>query len=115
VPSKIEAVSGYTGGRVSAPSYRQVSSGTAGHVESVKEICDPTRVDYARLLEVFWTHVNPTDPDGQCVDRGEQFRSLIFYADQEQKRLAEDSKRQLSATDHFDQPIVTDIPPLGPF
>jgi peptide methionine sulfoxide reductase msrA/msrB len=111
----IEAVSGYTGGEMAGPTYRQVSSGGTGHVEAVKVIYDPDRVTYTELLRVFWRHIDPTDDGGQFVDRGSQYRSAVFYADEAQRRLAEASKQKLAAEGPFDKPIVTDILPLGPF
>ncbi len=111
----IEAVSGYTGGNVPNPGYKQVSSGITGHVEAVKVIYDPAKINYQGLLEVFWRHVNPTDAGGQFVDRGSQYRSAIFYANETEKRLAEESKRLLATTGPFNKPIVTDILPLGEF
>ena len=115
VDGVIEVISGYTGGSVVNPSYKQVSNGTTGHVESVEVHYDPAKVSYADLLEVFWTHVNPTDLGGQFVDRGSQYRSVIFYADENQRQLAEASKKKLAASGTFDKPIVTDILPLGKF
>jgi len=115
VPGVIDAISGYTGGHVPNPTYHQVSSGTTGHVESVKVIYDPKKVTYQELLDYFWRHVNPTDAGGQFVDRGSQYRSVIFYADEHQHRLAEASKKKLEASGVFDKPIVTEILPLGPF
>ncbi|MEJ2039136.1 MAG: peptide-methionine (S)-S-oxide reductase MsrA [Desulfosarcinaceae bacterium] len=115
VPGVVDAVSGYTGGHVANPTYEQVSSGVTGHVESVKVIYDPNRVTYEQLLDYFWRHVNPTDPGGQFVDRGDQYRSVIFYADETQHKLAEASKAELAASGQFDKPIVTEILPLGPF
>jgi peptide methionine sulfoxide reductase msrA/msrB len=111
----IEAVSGYTGGSVADPSYEQVSAGTTEHVEAVKVIYDPERIDYRRLLEVFWQHIDPTDAGGQFVDRGAQYRSAIFYADARQKALAEASKEMLAAAGIFEAPIATDILPLEQF
>ena len=111
----IEAVSGYTGGKEADPTYRQVSSGSTGHVEAVKIVYDPDRITYAQLLEVFWRHVNPTDDGGQFVDRGPPYRSVIFYADDRQRRLAAASKRQLAASGRFDGPIATEILPLETF
>jgi peptide methionine sulfoxide reductase msrA/msrB len=115
VSGVLEAVSGYTGGHVADPSYKQVSSGTTGHVESVKVIYDPDRIDYAQLLDVFWRHVDPTDPGGQFVDRGSQYRSVIWVADETQRKLAEASKAELAASGQFDKAIATEILPLGPF
>jgi peptide methionine sulfoxide reductase msrA/msrB len=115
VDGVIEAISGYTGGHVKNPSYHQVSAGGTGHLESVKVIYDPSKVSYEQLLDYFWRHVDPTDPGGQFVDRGSQYRSAIFYANETQKRLAEKSKQQLEASGKFNKPIVTDILPLGEF
>ncbi|UCG13504.1 MAG: peptide-methionine (S)-S-oxide reductase MsrA [Deltaproteobacteria bacterium] len=111
----VEAISGYTGGHVANPSYRQVSKGGTGHVEAVKVVYDPAKVSYERLLDVFWRHIDPTDARGQFVDRGSQYRSVIFYANDQEHRLAEASKKRLAASGRFDKPIVTDILPLGPF
>ncbi len=111
----VEAVSGYTGGAMANPTYEQVSAGGTGHVEAVKVVYDPERITYAQLLDVFWRHVDPTDGGGQFVDRGSQYRSVIFYADDGERRLAEASKKKLAESGRFDKPIVTDILPLGEF
>jgi len=115
VKGVIEVVSGYTGGHVKNPTYQQVSGGGTGHVETVKVTYDPKKVSYEKLLDVFWRHVDPTDPGGQFVDRGAQYRSVIFYACETEKRLAEESRERLAASGRFGQPIVTDILPLGEF
>jgi len=115
VDGVIEAISGYTGGHVHEPTYKQVSGGGTGHIEAVKVIYDPARISYGKLLEVFWQHVDPTDPGGQFVDRGAQYRSAIIYASDSEKRLAEESKQQLAASGRFDKPIITDILPLSEF
>jgi len=115
VEGVIEVISGYTGGRVKKPTYKQVSAGGTGHIESVKVIYDPSKVSYEQLLDYFWQHVDPTDPGGQFVDRGSQYRSAIFYANDTEKRLAEKSKQRLAASEMFDKPIVTDILSLGEF
>ena len=115
VDGVIDAISGYTGGHVKNPTYYQVSAGGTGHLESVKVIYDPSKVSYEQLLDYFWRHVDPTDPGGQFVDRGSQYRSAIFYANETQKRLAEKSKQQLEASGKFNKPIVTEILPLGEF
>jgi len=104
-----EAVSGYTGGHVRHPSYSEVSGGTTGHTEAVQVYYDPKVVSYEHLLDVFWRHINPTDPDGQFVDRGNQYRSEIFYHNDTQKRLAQASKKELEKSMVFDKPIVTPI------
>jgi peptide methionine sulfoxide reductase msrA/msrB len=110
-----EVISGYTGGQVANPSYKEVSSGGTGHVEAVKVIYDPTRITYEALLDVFWRHVDPTDSGGQFVDRGQQYTSAIFYASEEERHLAEASKKKLADSGPFGKPIVTAILPLGPF
>jgi peptide methionine sulfoxide reductase msrA/msrB len=115
VDGVLEVVSGYTGGTIPRPTYEQVSAGGTGHVESAKVIYDPDQVSYAQLLEVFWRHVDPTDSGGQFVDRGSQYRSVIFYSDEVQHQLAEASKKDLDRSGRFDKPIVTEILPLGPF
>jgi peptide methionine sulfoxide reductase msrA/msrB len=104
-----KVISGYTGGQTENPTYAQVCSGKTGHIEAVQVYYDPAKTSYAKLLEVFWTHVDPTDALGQFVDRGPQYRSAIFYHDEEQRRLAEQSKTSLDASGIFDKPIVTEI------
>ena len=84
-------------------------------MEAVKVVYDPARTSYAQLLEVFWRNVDPTDDGGQFVDRGSQYRSVIFYGDDQQKGLAEASKQQLAASGRFDKPIATEILPLDTF
>jgi len=115
VDGVIEAISGYTGGHFNNPTYQQVSGGGTGHVEAVKVIYDPAKTNYEKLLEVFWQHVDPTDPDGQFVDRGLQYRSAVFYANEREKHLAKESKQRLGTSGRFDKPIVTDILSLGEF
>ena len=110
-----EVISGYTGGHVVNPTYEQVVSETTGHLESVEVIYDPLKISYEKLLDVFWRQVNPTDAGGQFVDRGESYTSTIFYHNEEQKRLAEESKKKLERSGKFDKPIVTAILPAGPF
>jgi peptide methionine sulfoxide reductase msrA/msrB len=111
----VEAISGYAGGHTDNPIYREVSVGGTGHTEAVQVIYDPDKVTYEELLEVFWRHVNPTDAGGQFVDRGSQYRTAIFYHDDEQKRLAEASKQELAASGRFDKSIVTEIVKLRRF
>ena len=115
VDGVIEVISGYTGGTIDNPTYKQVSAGGSGHIESVKVIYDPDKVSYDALLEYFWRHVDPTDAGGQFVDRGGQYRSAIFYASEKERQLAESSKKTLAASGRFDRPIVTEILPLGAF
>ena len=111
----VEAISGYAGGHMDNPTYEQVCSGSTGHTEAVQVIYDPDRVTYKDLLDVFWRHVDPTDAGGQFVDRGSQYRTAIFYHDDEQKRLAEGSKQEIAASGRFDKAIVTEIVKLDKF
>jgi peptide methionine sulfoxide reductase msrA/msrB len=115
VPGVIKVISGYTGGTKKDPTYKEVSAGTTGHLEAIQVYYDPAQVSYKTLLDVFWRHIDPTDPGGQFVDRGQQYRSLIFYHDEEQKKLAELSKEELGRSGKFTKPIVTEIKPLTTF
>jgi peptide methionine sulfoxide reductase msrA/msrB len=115
VPGIIEVVSGYTGGSEDNPSYSEVSSGSTGHLEAVQVIYDPQKISYEGLLDIFWRHIDPTDAGGQFVDRGPQYGSAIFYHDDEQKGLAEKSKKELGESGRFDKPIVTEIRKLTQF
>jgi peptide-methionine (S)-S-oxide reductase len=113
LPGVVSTTSGYTGGRVKNPSYEEVSSGTTGHAESVQVTYDPAKVSYQKLLEVYWHNVDPTDGGGQFCDRGNQYRTAIFYADEEQHRLAEESKKEAEAK--LGKRIVTQIVPASEF
>jgi peptide methionine sulfoxide reductase msrA/msrB len=113
LPGVVEAISGYTGGRGDNPTYENY--GQKGHVEAVQVVYDPAKASYQALLDYFWRHVDPTDPGGQFVDRGPQYRSVIFYRDAEQQRLAEASKLALEKSKRFAKPIVTEILPLTKF
>ncbi len=115
VPGVIKVVSGYTGGHKKNPTYEEVSAGTTGHVEAIQVYYDPSQVSYKALLDFFWRHIDPTDPGGQFVDRGQQYRSIIFYHDEEQKQLAEKSKEDLNHSGKFSKPIVTEIKPFTIF
>ena len=110
-----EAVAGYAGGTQENPTYREVSSGTTGHLESVQVTYDPEKVSYEKLLEVFWTQIDPTDPEGQFADKGSQYRTAIFYHDEEQKRIAEASKKKLNDAGKFNKPVATVIRPFTNF
>ena len=105
----VKVISGYTGGTEKNPSYKEVSSGTTGHVEAVQVHYDPSRIRYEELLTYFWRHIDPTDPGGQFVDRGPQYRSVIFFHNKDQKRLAKTSKERLSQSGMFNKPVVTEI------
>ncbi len=115
VDGVIDAVSGDTGGTSENPTYAQVSAGEGGHVECVQVLYDPAKVSYEQLLDVFWRHVDPTDAGGQFSDRGPQYRSVIFYQDEDQRRQAEASRKTLVESGRFREPIVTEIRPLQRF
>jgi peptide methionine sulfoxide reductase msrA/msrB len=102
-------ISGYTGGKKENPTYEAVSSGTTEHLEAIQVFYDPAKINYEKLLEVFWHQVDPTDQDGQFVDRGGQYRTAIFYHDEEQRELAEKSKEELNNFAKFKNPLVTEI------
>jgi peptide-methionine (S)-S-oxide reductase len=108
-------VSGYTGGKVENPTYRQVSAGTTGHAEVIQLTYDPKVVTFAELLEVFWQTHDPTTLNRQGADVGTQYRSAVFYHTPEQKELAEKYKQELDAAGAFNSPIVTEIVPVGKF
>jgi peptide-methionine (S)-S-oxide reductase len=111
----ISTTSGYTGGQVKDPSYQQVSAGRTGHAESVEVLYDPKKVSYEKLLEVFWHNIDPTAKDQQFCDVGSQYRSAIFYHNQEQKRQAETSRAQLEKIKPFKGAIVTEITAASTF
>lgn len=110
-----EVVSGYIGGHEENPTYNDVSAGGTGHAEAVAIRYDPSVVSYDTLLKVFWRQIDPTDEGGQFVDRGSQYRSAIFYLNEEQKQKAEESRDKLEASERFEKPIVTEIVPAGMF
>jgi len=111
----IATISGYTGGTKVNPTYEEVSSGTTGHAESVQVEYDPKKVSYEKLLDVFWHNVDPTQKDGQFCDHGNQYRTAIFVANDEQKKLAEASKAALMKSKPFKGDIVTEIVPATTF
>lgn len=115
VPGVLSTTSGYIGGRNAIPSYEEVSSGRTGHAEAVKIVYDPKMVSYEKLLYVFWRNVDPLTKEGQFCDYGTQYRTGIFYLNEEQKRLAEASKAELEKSRRFNRPIVTEITAAGPF
>jgi len=115
VDGVVEVISGYTGGNKDDPTYEEVSKGVTGHLEAIQVRYDPTRITYRELLDVFWRHVDPADPGGQFVDRGSQYRSAIFYHDEQQRKLAEQSMEELNRSGRFEKPIVTEIVPLSRF
>ncbi len=109
LPGVKEVISGFSGGQVINPSYEDVSKGITGHVESVQVYYDPKLISYNALLDAFWRMINPTDNAGQFVDRGEQYRSLIFYHSEEQKQQAEQSRQLLNASGRYTAPVITEI------
>lgn len=110
-----QVISGYTGGTLENPTYEDVCGGTTGHYEAVDILYDPDRIGYPELLEVFWRQIDPTDPAGQFADRGPQYRTAIFYHNEEQRRQAEQSKEVLELSGRFSGPIVTEILPAKKF
>ncbi|MBI5194162.1 MAG: peptide-methionine (S)-S-oxide reductase MsrA [Nitrospirae bacterium] len=104
-----DVISGYTGGEKSDPTYEEVSSGRTGHIEAVRIIYDPAKVSYNQLLNTFWKQIDPTDAGGSFVDRGSQYRSAIFYHNDEQRQLAEKSKTEIEKSGKFKKPIATEI------
>ena len=104
-----KVICGYSGGSTQNPTYEEVCSGVSGHLESVFVIYDPKKITYSQLLDTFWKNIDPTDPDGQFVDKGHQYQTAIFYVDNEQKRLAQISKNELQDSHIYKKPIVTEI------
>ncbi len=109
LPGVISTTSGYVGGQKKNPTYEEVSAGTTGHTEAVQVVYDPKKINYQKLLEVFWRNIDPTVKNRQFCDAGTQYRSGIFYRDQEQKRLAEESRAALEKSKPFRDPVVTEI------
>ncbi|MFC4800478.1 MULTISPECIES: peptide-methionine (S)-S-oxide reductase MsrA [Neobacillus] len=115
LPGIKSVISGYTGGTVKNPTYQQVCSDTTGHYEAVQITFDPEIFPYEKLLELFWQQIDPTDPGGQFYDRGQSYQTAIFYHNETQKRLAEESKRALEGSGRFNRPVVTPILQALPF
>jgi peptide-methionine (S)-S-oxide reductase len=115
IPGVIETTSGYTGGNKVNPSYREVSSGTTGHTESVQITYDPKQVSYEKLLQVFWRNIDPLDGQGQFCDKGSQYRSAIFYSNEQQKAVANQSKTEVAQSKGWQQSIVTEVSPASTF
>jgi peptide-methionine (S)-S-oxide reductase len=115
LPGVISTTVGYTGGTTVNPTYEQVSSGETGHAEAVQVVYDPAKISYEKLLDVFWRNIDPLDASGQFCDRGNQYRSSIFYETARQRNLAEKSKQTLAASGRFSKPIATQIVAAGNF
>ncbi len=111
----ITAISGYIGGKEKDPTYKQVSAGKTGHVESVQVTYDPTIIPYSDILSIFWRQIDPTDDGGQFADRGVQYKTAIFYHNENQKRIAEGSKQDLENSGRYQKSIVTPILPASDF
>ena len=105
----VSTTSGYTGGQKPNPTYEEVSAGGTGHAESVQILYDPAKVSYEKILDLFWHNIDPTTPDRQFCDKGHQYRSAIFYHNENQKRLAEESKKMIEKTKKFPGPVATEI------
>lgn len=106
---------GYTGGHSENPTYEEVSSGTTGHAEAIEVIYDPKEVSYEKIINIYWHNIDPTTVDSQFADHGTQYRSAVFYHNEEQKRIAQETKKQLAASGRFDKPIATEIVPATVF
>jgi peptide-methionine (S)-S-oxide reductase len=109
IPGVVSVTSGYTGGQKKDPTYKEVSAGGTGHAESIQVVYDPSKVNYGKLLEVFWHNIDPTAKDRQFCDSGHQYRSAIFYHNEEQRRKAIESKESLEKNKPFAGPVVTEI------
>ncbi|SHN18736.1 peptide-methionine (S)-S-oxide reductase MsrA [Gracilibacillus kekensis] len=114
-PGIEQVVSGYTGGDKPNPTYEEVCTNTTGHREAVEITYNPNVFPYKKLLDLFWQQIDPTDPGGQFHDRGESYKTAIYYTTEQQKHLAETSKQQLEESGKFNKPIVTDILPAKTF
>lgn len=115
LPGVVSVTSGYTGGRTRNPTYEEVSAGGTGHAESVQVVYDPARIGYDKLLTIYWHNIDPTVKDRQFCDSGHQYRSAIFYHNEQQRRLAQQSKDALARSKTFREAVVTEITPAGPF
>lgn len=115
LPGVIDVISGYTGGKKNNPTYKEVSGGTTGHVEAVQISYDPEKISYEKLLEFFWHNIDPTNDKGQFCDTGNQYQSAIFYIDEIQKHLAEQSKAIIEQNKSFPETIKTKIRPVSEF
>jgi peptide-methionine (S)-S-oxide reductase len=113
VDGVVSTTSGYIGGKIANPTYQQVSAGGTGHAEAVEVVYDPAKVSYEKLLDVFWHNIDPLVKDRQFCDHGDQYRTAIFFHDDDQRRLAEATKKTVEA--RFKQTVYTEITAAGPF
>jgi peptide-methionine (S)-S-oxide reductase len=114
LPGVMSVTVGYSGGTAKNPSYEQVEMGVTGHAESVQVVFDPGKIGYEKLLDAYWHGIDPTDGAGQFCDHGTQYRPIIFYADDAQKRLAEQSKAALEQSQRFKR-VMAQIAPASTF
>ena len=115
LPGVVSTTVGYTGGQKKSTTYEEVSTGTTGHTEAIEVVYDPAKISYSELLDAFWRSIDPTNPRGQFADTGSQYRTAVFYHDEEQKRLALESKEKLAKSGKFDKPVATEIVPASEF
>jgi len=115
IPGVLSVTSGFSGGPEKNPTYKQVSAGITGHMESVQVEYDPRRITYARLLDIFWRNIDPTQGDGQFCDHGKQYRSAVFYRTPEEHRLAQQSERRAAQAIRVRKPFVTRLLPFQAF
>ena len=115
LPGVVSTTVGYTGGTKAHPTYEEVCTGETGHAEAVEIVYDGSKVSYSQLLDVFWRSIDPTTLNQQFADRGTQYRTAVFYHNEEQKRLAIASKEELGKSGKFKKPIATEIVPASTF
>ncbi len=115
VEGVVFVVSGYAGGQVENPTYEEVSAGGTGHTESIEVTYDPSKVTYEDLLDVFWRNVDPTTPNAQFCDHGSQYRTAIFYHNETQKQLIDESRERIDVSKTFPESIVTEVLPASAF
>jgi peptide-methionine (S)-S-oxide reductase len=114
LPGVSSVTAGYAGGSVNRPTYEQVEMGVTGHAESVQVVYDPKTIGYDKLLDAYWHNIDPTDGGGQFCDHGTQYRPIIFYADEKQKQLAQESKSAVESSSRFKR-VMTQIVPASAF
>lgn len=115
IPGVMSVTPGYTGGTVPNPSYQEVCAGETGHLEAVRIVFDPAQVRYRELLQVFWRNIDPTTRNRQFCDYGSQYQSAVFYLDEDQRRDAEETRREAEASNNLKSPVVTEIRLAGEF
>lgn len=115
VPGVVDTVSGYIGGDAASATYSQVSAGGTEHIEAVAVFYDPAKTDYTTLVEAFWPTIDPVTANAQFCDRGKQYRSALFYADEQQQKTLNQSREALASSGKLDEPIVTEILPQTAF